>query len=165
MLGDSVNKAVLILVTKAAFPVGNGSRQCKNPVEICGRAQHENIFVLLQIRFYTFLQVPLRNDITVWTGYRRSLGNYNIDLVDSPVQNLVHRSAAHTVQSEIAGVKYALAVRFDEEQIAVRSGVVNAKGCDLNITDQKRFPRRESLDAFHALAECIIFWTAVPSRY
>ena len=69
------------------------------------------------------------------------------------------------LNSDCRIIEYALAVRFDEEQIAVRSGVVNAKGCDLNITDQKRFPRRESLDAFHALAECIIFLTAVPSRY
>ena len=165
MLRDGLNQRFLIVVTDTVFPIGHCPRQCKNPVKVGGRAQHENIFVLLQICFHALLQIPFCHHCAIRAGHRRSLGDDGINLADSSVQNLVHGSATHAVQSEVSGIQHALAVGFDEEQIAVRSGVVNAKGCDLNITDQKRFSRRKSLDTFHALAECIIFLTAVPSRY
>ena len=60
---------------------------------------------------------------------------------------------AHAVQPEIAGIQQPLAVRFDQEHVAVTRGMVNAEWRDLNVADQKRLAGRKGLNGFDALAK------------
>ena len=102
------------------------------------------------------MQLPFCDGFAVRAGHRRTLGDDVIDLSNPTVQNFVHCLASHPVQPEIAGIQNAFAVRFDEEQIAVRSGVVNAKRRDLNVANQKRYACGKGADGLDSLAERII---------
>ena len=115
MVGNHFDQRFLILVTNAVFSTRHCPRQRKNAVKVCRCAQHKDILVLPQIRFHTFLQVPLRHDLVFRARNGRSLRDNHIDLSNASVQNLVHDIAAHAVQPEIAGIQQPLAVRFDQE--------------------------------------------------
>ena len=102
---------------------------------------------------FPFLQVPLRHDLMFRARNGRSLCDNHIDLSNASVQNLVHTMTAHAVQPEIAGIQQPLAVRFDQEHVAVTRGMVNAEWRDLNVADQKRLAGRKGLNGFDALAK------------
>ena len=99
---------------------------------------------------FPFLQIPLCHDLVFRARNGRSLRDNHIDLSDPPIQNLVHTMTAHAVQPEIAGIQQPLAVRFDQEHIAVTRGMVDTEWRDLNVTDQKRLAGRKGLNGFDA---------------
>lgn len=158
MLRDGLNQCFLIVVTDTVFPIG----ALPAPVQKSGqgwwsRTARTHIYIAANTFSRAFLQIPFCHHCAIRAGHRRSLGDDGINLADSSIQNLVHRSAAHTVQSEIAGVKNTLAVCFDQKEIAVTGRVVNTKGCDLDVANEKRFARREGLNGLHPSGECVIF--------
>ena len=160
MVGNHLDQRFLILVTNAVFSTRHCPRQRKNPVKVRRCTQHKDILVLPQIRFYTFLQVPLCHGLMFRTRNRRSLRDNHIDLSNASVQNLVHDIAAHAVQPKIASIQQPLAVRFDQEHIAVTRGMVDTEWRDLNITDQKRLAGRKGLNGFDALAKRFVLLPA-----